>query len=282
MDNRKLRVLSLPTFSDLLAQTDLQARKSLGQNFLFDLNLTRRIARTAAPITGTIIEVGPGPGGLTRALILEGDALIIAVEKDSRVIAFLDHLVKAADGQLELREEDALNAPLWNYGSEPRQIVANLPYNIATPLLLSWLKHAQAFTGMSLMFQREVALRISAPHGTSAYGRISVMTQWLSHVELVFDVPAAAFTPPPKVTSSIIRIRPRPAPLAACQHEHLEAVTAIAFGQRRKMLRSSFKKYGGETMLASVGIEASARPQDLPVEAFCALARHLGPAGLLK
>jgi len=281
MDTRKLKILSLPAIRDLLAQTDLQARKSLGQNFLFDLNLTRRIARTAAPMIGTIIEVGPGPGGLTRALLLEGDAPIIAVEKDARAIAFLDHLVKAADGQLELREEDALNAPLWNYGSEPRQIVANLPYNVATPLLLSWLRHTQAFAGMSLMFQREVALRISAPHGTSAYGRLSVITQWLTHAELMFDVPATAFSPSPKVTSSIIRIRPRPAPLAPCQHRHLEAVTAIAFSQRRKMLRASFKKYGGEAMLASVGIEASARPQDLPVEAFCALARHLGPAGLL-
>ena len=282
MGTTKHKVSSLPAIRNLLAQTDLQARKSLGQNFLFDLNLTRRIARTAAPMTGTIIEVGPGPGGLTRALLLEGDAFIIAVEKDARAIAFLDHLVKAADGQLEVREEDALNAPLWKYGSEPRQIVANLPYNVATPLLLSWLKHANAFTGMSLMFQREVALRISASHGTSAYGRLSVMTQWLSHAELLFDVPATAFTPPPKVTSSIIRIRPRPTPLAPCQHEHLEAITAIAFGQRRKMLRASFKKYGGEAMLTSVGIEASARPQDLPVEAFCALARHLGPAGLLE
>ena len=282
MDTRKLKVSSLPAIRDLLAQTDLRARKSLGQNFLFDLNLNRRIARTATPMTGTIIEVGPGPGGLTRALLLEGDAPIIAVEKDARAIAFLDHLVKAADGRLELKEEDALNAPLWNYGSEPRQIVANLPYNVATPLLLSWLKHTQAFAGMSLMFQREVALRISAPHGTSAYGRLSVITQWLTHAELMFDVPATAFSPSPKVTSSIIRIRPRPTPLAPCQHEHLEAVTAIAFGQRRKMLRVSFKKYGGEAMLTSLGIEASARPQDLPVEAFCALASHLGPAGLLK
>lgn len=264
-----------------MARTDLQARKSLGQNFLFDLNLTSRIARTAAPLNGTIIEVGPGPGGLTRALLLESDAHIIAIEKDRRAIAFLTHLVEAAEGQLELIEEDALKAPLWTYGSAPRQIVANLPYNIATPLLLSWLQHADAFTSMSLMFQREVALRITAPHGTSAYGRLSVITQWLAETELVFDVPASAFTPPPKITSSIVRIIPRTAPLVPCEQSHLEAVTAIAFGQRRKMLRASFKKYGGEAMLADVGIDASARPQEIPVEAFCALARRLGPAGLL-
>ena len=235
------RILSLPPLRTLVDQTALDARKSLGQNFIFDLNLTQRIARTAAPFTGSVFEIGPGPGGLTRALFLEGASDVTAIEKDRRVISFLDHLVAATNGQLKLIEADALTQPVWEMGQAPRKIVANLPYNIATALLLGWLEHAHAFASMTLMFQREVAMRLVAQPDEKAYGRLSVITQWLCEAELKFDIPPQAFVPPPKVTSSVVHLVPRSQPLFDCRKEDLEAVTAIAFGQRRKMLRASLK-----------------------------------------
>lgn len=275
------RMAALPPLRQLIDRTELDARKSLGQNFILDLNLTQRIARAAAPLNGTVFEIGPGPGGLTRALFLEGAEHVIAIEKDQRVIRFLDHLVTAADGQLELVEADALNQPIWEMGTTPRKIVANLPYNIATALLLNWLGHAQAFTSLTLMFQHEVAMRLVARPGEKAYGRLSVITQWLCEVELKFDIPPQAFVPPPKVISSVVHLRPRSKPLFECQKQDLEAVTAIAFGQRRKMLRASFKKYGGEALLSAAGIDPTARPQDLTTEAFCRLTREMRSKALL-
>ncbi len=268
-------ILALPSLRQLVDRTELEARKSLGQNFIFDLNLTQRIARTAAPFNGTVFEIGPGPGGLTRALFLEGARQVIAIEKDRRVIGFLDHLVKAAEGKLALIEADALRQPVWEMGEAPRKVVANLPYNIATALLLKWLEHADAFASFTLMFQREVAERLVAQPGDKAYGRLSIITQWLCEAELKFDVPPQAFVPPPKVTSSVVHLVPRAQPLYDGSKADLEAVTAIAFGQRRKMLRASFKKYGGEALLNEAGIEPSARPQELSIEAFCRLARYL-------
>ena len=275
------RILSLPPLRTLVDQTALDARKSLGQNFIFDLNLTQRIARTAAPFTGSVFEIGPGPGGLTRALFLEGASDVTAIEKDRRVISFLDHLVAATNGQLKLIEADALTQPVWEMGQAPRKIVANLPYNIATALLLGWLEHAQAFASMTLMFQREVAMRLVAQPDEKAYGRLSVITQWLCEAELKFDIPPQAFVPPPKVTSSVVHLVPRSQPLFDCRKEDLEAVTAIAFGQRRKMLRASFKKYGGEAMLTKANIDPSVRPQQLNIEAFCRLARYMHANQLL-
>ena len=275
------RILSLPPLRTLVDQTALDARKSLGQNFIFDLNLTQRIARTAAPFTGSVFEIGPGPGGLTRALFLEGASDVTAIEKDRRVISFLDHLVAATNGQLKLIEVDALTQPVWEMGQAPRKIVANLPYNIATALLLGWLEHAHAFASMTLMFQREVAMRLVAQPDEKAYGRLSVITQWLCEAELKFDIPPQAFVPPPKVTSSVVHLVPRSQPLFDCRKEDLEAVTAIAFGQRRKMLRASFKKYGGEAMLTKANIDPSVRPQQLSMEAFCRLARHMHANELL-
>lgn len=268
-------ILALPSLRQLVDRTELEARKSLGQNFIFDLNLTQRIARTAAPFNGTVFEIGPGPGGLTRALFLEGARQVIAIEKDRRVIGFLDHLVKAAEGKLALIEADALRQPVWEMGEAPRKVVANLPYNIATALLLKWLEHADAFASFTLMFQREVAERLVAQPRDKAYGRLSIITQWLCEAELKFDVPPQAFVPPPKVTSSVVHLVPRAQPLYDGSKADLEAVTAIAFGQRRKMLRASFKKYGGEALLNEAGIEPSARPQELSIEAFCRLARYL-------
>ena len=275
------RILSLPPLRTLVDQTALEARKSLGQNFIFDLNLTQRIARTAAPFTGSVFEIGPGPGGLTRALFLEGASDVTAIEKDRRVISFLDHLVAATNGQLKLIEVDALTQPVWEMGQAPRKIVANLPYNIATALLLGWLEHAHAFASMTLMFQREVAMRLVAQPDEKAYGRLSVITQWLCEAELKFDIPPQAFVPPPKVTSSVVHLVPRSQPLFDCRKEDLEAVTAIAFGQRRKMLRASFKKYGGEAMLTKANIDPSVRPQQLSIEAFCRLARYMRANQLL-
>lgn len=275
MDDVKKTIHALPPLSQLVSDSQLYAKKSLGQNFLFDLNLTGKIATQALINDGTIIEVGPGPGGLTRALLTGTDAEIIAIEKDSRAIAFLAHLVQAAAGRLTLKEDDALAAPLWSYGSAPRAIVANLPYNIATTLLLKWLDHATDFTQLVLMFQKEVALRICAAPSSAAYGRLSIISQWLCQTELLFDIPKEAFVPPPKITSSVVRLSPRPAPLFPCDKQTLEQVTAKAFSQRRKMMRASFKSLGGETMLKEVGIDPTIRPQDLEIEAFCALARHL-------
>ena len=271
----KSSIQNLPPLSQLVSASQLYAKKSLGQNFLFDLNLTGKIASQVSGQQATIIEVGPGPGGLTRALLTQTDAAIIAVEKDRRAISFLDHLVDAAKGRLTVSENDALKAPLWEYGEAPRAIVANLPYNIATTLLLNWLHHATDFTQLILMFQKEVAERICAHPGTSAYGRLSIISQWLTTTELLFDIPPEAFVPPPKITSSVVRLTPRPKPLYDCYQATLEAVTAKAFSQRRKMLRASFKSLGGESMLKEVGIDPTIRPQDLEIEGFCALARHL-------
>ena len=275
------RISALHPLRTLVDHTALDARKSLGQNFIFDLNLTQRIARTAAPFTGSVFEIGPGPGGLTRALFLEGASDVIAIEKDRRVISFLDHLVRTANGQLKLIEADALNQPIWEMGQAPRKIVANLPYNIATALLLTWLGQAHAFASLTLMFQREVAMRLVAQPGDKAYGRLSVITQWLCEAELKFDIPPQAFVPPPKVTSSVVHLVPRSEPLFDCRKEDLEAVTAIAFGQRRKMLRASFKKYGGETLFAAAGIEPTSRPQDLTIKQFCVLANEMHRRGHL-
>lgn len=266
------RVAGLPSIRAFLADADLQAKKSLGQNFLFDLNLTGRIAASASSLSGTIIEIGPGPGGLTRALLMAGAEQLIAVEKDRRAIEFLGHLQGAAGPALQLVEQDALTFPAWQAGQRPRRIIANLPYNIATPLLISWLSHAADFDELILLFQKEVAERITACPGSSQYGRLSVLASWRAESRLLFDIPPEAFSPPPKVTSSLVQLRPRPAPLHDCRQQDLEWATQTAFGQRRKMLRASFKKYGGAEMLERLGIDPQMRPQELDIGGFCKLA----------
>ena len=210
---------ALPPLRLLVESMDMRARKSLGQNFLFDLSLTRKIARSAGPLTGTTIEIGPGPGGLTRALFLEHAAHVIAIEKDRRATAVLSSLSSAAGDRLTLIEADALTSPIWELGTAPRRIIANLPYNIATTLLVQLLGHANCFDSMTLMFQREVAERITAHPGEAAYGRLSVLTRWLADAKILFDVPASAFVPPPKITSSIVQIVPLSHPRYPCsQH----------------------------------------------------------------
>jgi 16S rRNA (adenine1518-N6/adenine1519-N6)-dimethyltransferase len=254
----------------------LSARKSLGQNFLLDLNLIARIARAAAPLDGVnVIEIGPGPGGLTRALLASPAAGVIAIERDQRCVAALQELVSAYPDRLRVIAEDALEVDPKILVPAPRKIVANLPYNIATALLLRWLPDLEAYESLTLMFQKEVAARLAAKPRTSPYGRLSVLVQWTARVTTLFDVAPQAFVPAPKVTSTLVRIEPRTEPLAPCSRGDLERVTAAAFGQRRKMLRQSLKSLGTdpEPLLTATGIEPTRRAEELSVEEFCALAR---------
>jgi 16S rRNA (adenine1518-N6/adenine1519-N6)-dimethyltransferase len=271
---------ALPPLREVIARHHLRARGALGQHFLTDLNLTDRIARAAGPLEGSLVfEVGPGPGALTRSLLRAGAAHVIAVERDARCVEALQELVEAAEGRLTVIEGDALEtdpvALAGEHGGLPVRIVANLPYNIGTVLLTKWLGQAGAFASLTLMFQKEVAERLIAKPGSKAYGRLAVLAQWLCDVERLFNLPAEAFVPPPKVASSVVRLTPRPAPLAPAAMADLERITAAAFGQRRKMVRSSLKSLGGDTaaLLTEAGVEPTARAEDLPVEAFCALAR---------
>ncbi len=268
---------NLPTIRESLSKLNLRAKKSLGQNFLLDAAFTDKIAETAAPFEGTVIEIGPGPGGLTRSILLMGARELIAIEKDRRAIVFLEELKNAAYPRLQVKHADALTEPVWEFGFQPRQIIANLPYNIATPLLILWLKHANAFDKLTLMFQKEVAERIVAQPGESCFGRLSVLCDWLTTAKILFEIPADAFLPEPKVTSAVVQLMPRKNLLFDCRLNYLEKVTQVAFNQRRKMLRASFKKFGGSQMLTSLNIDPMMRPQDLSTECFCKLANHLGP-----
>ncbi|CCG07730.1 Dimethyladenosine transferase [Pararhodospirillum photometricum DSM 122] len=246
-----------------------------GKNFLFDLNLTGRIARAAGALDqGSVIEIGPGPGGLTRALLAHGAREVIAIERDPRCLGALAEIDQACPGRLSVIQGDALSVDVAHLGEAPRRIVANLPYNVATPLLLGWLKHATAFECLVLMFQKEVVDRLAARPDTKDYGRLSVITQWLCRVTPQFEVHPKAFVPPPAVTSTVVRLDPRPEPLAPARLETLERVTAAAFGQRRKMLRTSLKPLGDPVALcAAAGLDPTARAETIPVEGFAALAR---------
>ena len=266
----------LPPLREIIQRFDLGARKALGQNFLLDLNLTRRIAREAAPLEHTnVIEIGPGPGGLTRALLMEGAKHVTAIERDTRCLAALAELAQAFPGRLTLVEGDALEIDPASLVPGPRKIIANLPYNVATPLLLKWLGKIADYESLTLMFQKEVAQRLAAKPRDSAYGRLSIIAQWLCEVKMAFDIPPQAFVPAPKVISTVVRFTPRTAPIAPCRQEDLERTTAAAFGQRRKMLRQSLKSLGGDTaaLIAEAGVDPTARAEELSIEQFCALAR---------
>ncbi len=270
------RVEALPPLRDVIATNKLSARKRLGQNFLLDLNLTRRIARSAGVTdAGTTIEVGPGPGGLTRALILEGAKNIIAIEQDSRAIAALSQLKNTAGDYLTLIQGNALNVNMGDLGSKPRYLIANLPYNIATRLIINCLRKPQDFDKITVMVQKEVAMRMCAPAGRFDYSRLSIIVQLLTQPAILFDVPASAFTPRPKVTSTLIQLTPYKKSLFSVNRNVLEILTSTAFNQRRKMLRSSLKKFGGDSLLLAAEIEPQRRPQSLTIEEFCRLARAL-------
>jgi 16S rRNA (adenine1518-N6/adenine1519-N6)-dimethyltransferase len=267
----------LPPLREVIARHNLAPRKALGQNFLFDLNLTRRIARAALPLAGgTIVEIGPGPGGLTRALLLEGAEHVIAIERDQRAIAALAEISAVYPGRLRVISGDALTTDWPSIVHGPAKIVANLPYNIGTPLLTGWLTGEAWppwFLSLTLMFQKEVAERIIAPSASEHFGRLSVLCQWRCKTTKLFDVHRSAFTPPPKVTSTVVQLTPI-APDVACDVRALEAVTAAAFGQRRKMLRSSLRSLfnAPEAELAALGLDPTHRAEELSVNDFARLA----------
>jgi 16S rRNA (adenine1518-N6/adenine1519-N6)-dimethyltransferase len=273
----------LPPLRQVIARHGLVARRSLGQNFLLDLNLTRRIARAAGPLAGhTIVEVGPGPGGLTRALLMEGAERVLAVERDRRTLPALAEIAAAYPGRLEVIEADALTVD-WPalIGDGPAKIVANLPYNIATPLLLGWLTTEPWppwYRSLTLMFQSEVADRIAAAPGSKVYGRLSVIAQARARARALFDIDRRAFTPPPKITSTLVEIVPLAEPPVPCPIAALERLTAAAFGQRRKMLRSSLKTLleDPEPLLERAAINPTMRAEELSVADFCRLAELIG------
>nr|WP_321459340.1 16S rRNA (adenine(1518)-N(6)/adenine(1519)-N(6))-dimethyltransferase RsmA [uncultured Cohaesibacter sp.] len=271
----------LPPLRDVIERHELRAKKSLGQNFLLDLNLTCRIARSAGDLTKhTIIEVGPGPGGLTRALLHEGAKRVIAIEMDPRALGALEEIGAHYPGRLEIIEGDALKvdmAGLVPHG--PTRIVANLPYNVGTQLLLNWLEADSwppFYDSLTLMFQKEVAERIIATEADKAYGRLGVIAGWRTHADKLFDVARECFSPPPKVTSSIVHLTPRKDPLP-CRLRTLEQVTAAAFGQRRKMLRQSLKSLGVDhlALIEQAGLEPTQRAETVSVEGFVAMANSL-------
>jgi len=272
----------LPPLREVIRACGLIAKKSLGQNFLLDFNLTRRIARAAGPLEGaTIVEVGPGPGGLTRALFLEGAERIVAIERDERCLAALHDIAALYPGRLEIVAADARTI---DYGAlalpSPARIVANLPYSVGTPLFIGWLKTEPWppwFDRLVLMFQREVAERIVATPGTKDFGRLAVLSQWRTQPRILFNVPADAFTPRPKVDSAVVELVPRQIPAPACDVRRLEQVTAAAFGQRRKMLRASLRQItpDAEALLEGMGVDPKARAEELQVGDFCRIANAL-------
>jgi len=272
--------LSLPPPSassplrDVIARHGLNARRSLGQHFLLDGNLTARIVREAGSLAGRhVIEVGPGPGGLTRALLASDAASITAIELDRRAVTAIADLAEASAGRLRVIEADALRLDLTSLVPPPRQIVANLPYNVASPLLVGWLRQAADFERFTLMFQQEVAERICAPPDTVAYGRLSVLAQWICEADIAMRIPPTAFVPPPKVWSAVVVLTPRPVQPPADLFAAMERMTAAAFGQRRKMLRGALKSVGGEALLERAGIAGERRAETLSVAEFDRLAR---------
>jgi 16S rRNA (adenine1518-N6/adenine1519-N6)-dimethyltransferase len=271
----------LPPLREVIRRHGLSAKRSLGQNFLLDLNLTARIARAAGPLEGvSVFEVGPGPGGLTRALLAAGARRVIGIERDPRAVAALADIAARYPGRLDIVEADALTFDPRPYlDAGPTRVVANLPYNIATRLLVSWLSATPWppwYDDLVLMFQREVAERLIAAPGSGSYGRLSVLAGWRCMAKLLFDIAPSAFVPAPKVTSSLVRLTPRPDPLVA-DFADLERVTAAAFGQRRKMLRQSLRTLVPDPLplLAAAELDPTARAQDIPVAGFIALARAL-------
>jgi 16S rRNA (adenine1518-N6/adenine1519-N6)-dimethyltransferase len=281
----------LPPLREVINKYELRARRSLGQNFLLDSNLTGKIARSAGDLSDTtVIEVGPGPGGLTRSLLQHGARRVVAIERDERCVPALEELAEFYPGRLDIIHEDALSADFAALSSGTSKIVANLPYNIATLLLTRWLcvePWPPWYSSMTLMFQREVGERLCAASGSRAYGRLSVLAQWRCDVEHLFNISPQAFTPAPKVTSSLLHFVPRPAPSPPCNLETLQRVTAAAFGQRRKMLRASLKTLLADPLplLENAGIDARERAEQIDVGGFCRLANSyddlnkLNPSG---
>ena len=266
----------LPPLREVIGRHGLDARRKLGQHFLLDPNLIAHIARQAGDLAGRyVVEVGPGPGGLTRALLDSPAVQVVAVEIDPRAAAAITELAQTSADRLRLIEADALALDLTTLVPAPRQIIANLPYNIASPLLVGWLRQAASWERLTLMFQQEVAERIAAAPGTDAYGRLSVLAQWLCHAELRLRIPPTAFVPPPKVWSAVVVLTPHPDQPPPALFTAMERLTAAAFGQRRKMLRGALKPLGGESLLAKANIAPERRAETLSIAEFDRLARLL-------
>lgn len=276
----------LPPLREVIAAHGLSAKKTLGQNFLMDLNLTGKIARRAGDLSACdVLEIGPGPGGLTRALLREGARHVVAIERDERCLPALAEIAAAYPGRLTVLSGDALVLDPMAHLTAPVRIVANLPYNIGTELLIRWLTPAvwpPVWTSLTLMFQKEVAERIVAPPGSKTYGRLSLLAQWRTNARIVFEIPARAFTPAPKVTSAVVQLDRLEEPRFPADPAVLSRVVALAFGQRRKMLRSSLRPLGGdvEALLLGAGIEPTERAEQISLEDFCRLARAVADAGL--
>ncbi|MBK5924235.1 16S rRNA (adenine(1518)-N(6)/adenine(1519)-N(6))-dimethyltransferase [Rhodovulum sulfidophilum] len=274
----------LPPLREVIATHELSAKKALGQNFLLDLNLTAKIARVAGDLGGTdVLEIGPGPGGLTRGLLAEGARRVLAVEKDARCLAALAEIAAVYPGRLEVVNGDALAVDPLAHLAPPVKIVANLPYNVGTELLVRWLTPADwppFWSSLTLMFQKEVAERIVALPGSKAYGRLAILAQWRAEARIALRLPPEAFTPPPKVSSAVVHLTALPRPRFEADPAVLERVVAAAFGQRRKMLRSSLKGLAPEIedLLRMAGIAPTERAEQIPLEGFCALARALAAA----
>jgi len=275
----------LPPLREVIRRHGLRAKKSLGQNFLLDFNLIGRIARAGGPLAGVeVIEIGAGPGGLTRALLAQGARRVLAIERDERAIGALEVIAERNPGRVEILCGDALDLDARQFLQKPpARVVANLPYNIASALLVGWLTvkpWPPWYDQLVLMFQREVAERIVASPGSKSYGRLAVLSAWRTEARILFDIPAQAFLPPPKVISSVVRLVPRTNPLA-CDAEALQRLTQAAFGQRRKMLRQSLKSISSDphALLATAGLDPTARAEDIPVEGFVALARAFVASG---
>ena len=272
---------ALPPLREVIAAHALSARKALGQNFLLDLNLTAKIARRAGDLTACdVLEIGPGPGGLTRGLLSEGARHVVAIERDARCLPALAEISEAAPGRLTVIEGDALEVDPRPHLTPPVRIVANLPYNVGTELLVRWLTPPvwpPFWTSLTLMFQKEVAERIVAQPGSKTYGRLAVLAQWRANPRIVLEIPARAFTPPPKVTSAVVHLERLDAPRYPADPAVLSRVVALGFGQRRKMLRASLKPLGPhlEDMLTAVGIAPTERAEQVSLEAWCALARKV-------
>lgn len=277
MSELSQKILKMQPLNTVIQEHQLFPKRSLGQNFIFDINLTRKIARSAKPLdTGTVIEIGAGPGGLTRALLIEGASRVIAIEKDKRAIQILRELEEIAKPRLKVIYADALELSLVELGKEPIQIVANLPFNIATNLIFKWLESTPPLSAITIMIQKEVANRLCAQPGSAAYGRLTLMINLLAETDFLFDVPASAFIPKPKVISSMVQVLPRKKPLFKTDKFALQKVLITAFNQRRKMLRSSFKMFGGSKLLEKAGINPEERPENLTLEAFCTLTNLIG------
>ena len=264
--------LQLPTIKETLKKNNVKINKSLGQNFLFDLNLTDKIVKNSEPICPTVIEIGPGPGGLTRSILKKKPNVLYTIDKDKQSEKMLTDIKKIYRDNLIIITDDALHYPIWELGDSPRQVIANLPYNTGTKMLTSWLKHIQHFDLLTLMFQKEVADRIVAKQGSKNYGRLSILTNWLTKSKKLFDIPSEAFIPRPKVTSSVIQLKPLHKPLYDVSFKSIEKITQMAFSQRRKMIKTSLKKINGQIILKELNISPNLRPENLSIIDFCKIA----------